>query len=121
AGGVIPLWWQRLRSRPDSGAAKATAGLELRDSVAVLTLTGRFVGVHADVLREAFVRAAAASVPRVRVDLAAVDQIDAAAIGLLLLLRAHQRDAGGSLELIGARRAVQRQLRWHGAEYLLTS
>ncbi|HJW10162.1 MAG TPA: WecB/TagA/CpsF family glycosyltransferase, partial [Albitalea sp.] len=85
AGGVIPLWWQRLRSRPDSGAAKATAGLELRDSTAVLTLTGRCVAVHADVLREAFAQAATAAVPRVRVDLAAVDQIDAAAIGLLLL------------------------------------
>ena len=117
--GVIPLWWQRLWARNDAGMLKASVDIDRAGSSAELKLAGACHAAHADVLRPALEKVAMADVRKVRVDLSAVERVDSWAIGMLLLLRAHQRDSGMALDVHGAQPSIRRQFRYHGADYLL--
>ena len=89
----------------------ATAGLSTREygGHVVVALDGELDVVDAAGVM-AVLAAAAARDPRIIVDLAALEFIDCCALGVLGLVRAQARQAGGDLLLAAPRGPVQRIL-----------
>jgi len=113
---LLPLWWRRLRapSDPRQGEASLTA----TPQGTLLRLIGHLEGPGQAPLRSALAEAARARAP-IEIDMTALQDLDAHACGLLLLLHAWQRDIGQPLQLRAVPGPVRRRLRHHGADFLL--
>ncbi len=108
--------WHRASPRALRDAALAA---ELVDGVQVLRLRGAWTGANLAPLREGFDRIGRAGAADVRLDLAQVTHLDAASLGLLLLLRGHQSKRGRRLEIVGCTPRLRRLFHRAGAEFLL--
>ncbi|PPE67297.1 WecB/TagA/CpsF family glycosyltransferase [Caldimonas caldifontis] len=118
-GSVLPLWWARVRR--DRHASRLDTHLEAPAAGAVtLRLRGVCVAATVPALRQACKDALALSCD-LRLDLQAVEELDAEAMGLLLLVQAHQQRLGRGCAITVASPLVRRRLRQHGCADLLKS
>lgn len=116
--GVLPLWWQRVVAAAAGHGAAPKVEICTSDIGTTVTLAGHCTGHHREVLRNAF-RHAAQTQGAITIDLSKVTRLDAWAMGLLLLLYGHQRDAFASLVLAGVSAPLRRQFLYHGTSFLL--
>lgn len=118
-GSVLPLWWARVRR--DRHASRLDTHLEAPAAGAVtLRLRGVCVAATVPALRQACKDALALSCD-LHLDLQAVEELDAEAMGLLLLVQAHQQRLGRGCAITVASPLVRRRLRQHGCADLLAS
>lgn len=82
---------------------------QLHGDLLIITVRGRFEYHEHATFRDAY-ESAPDGVRSYRVDLDAVEHIDSAALGMLILLRRHAESRGGSVSLAGARPQVRRVL-----------
>lgn len=115
--GVLPLAWQRWTQRCPPHREPGVA-LSRQGGAVTIALSGTLYAAGLGALRHAFTDATTSSA-RIELDLSGVKGIDAAAIGLLMLLHGHQRDAAQALVLCGESTALRRQFQRHQAEFLL--
>ena len=93
--------------------------IEVEDGVGqVIRLNGPWSHDSSQGLRDAFRKTAMADLP-VTIELEGTTYVDAAIIGLLMLMRGHMSERSQELSVRGASRVVRRILRHHCAEYLL--
>ncbi len=85
----------------------------------VVTLDGRITAVNRDSVRETF-RTLADEAGDVTIDMSGVEYVDAAFLGLLLLLRKHIVRGGGRLSVIAPSARLRRLFVWNSVEYLLS-
>jgi N-acetylglucosaminyldiphosphoundecaprenol N-acetyl-beta-D-mannosaminyltransferase len=116
-GSVLPLWWARLwRNRHES---RLDAHLEtLPEGHLTLRLSGVCTTATVPALRQACKDALALS-RGLSLDLQGVEELDAEAIGLLLLVQAHQQRLGRRCVVRAASLIVRRRLVQHGCTDLL--
>ncbi len=113
---VVP-YRRLLRARGD-GVASGEVSTDRDEQRVVVTLAGTWDHTNVDQLRGPF-RAAAGSELPVEVDLGAVSYVDAAVLGLMLVLRKHQDLNGQPLRVLNPSADVRRILRYSELEYLL--
>ena len=115
---VLPLWWQRVwaAGRPQS-VATVTGGMSPGGWYEIRL--GTVCGLQQLPAFQACLAEAAQGHCKVVVDLTVTEQVDAWALGRLLLLYGHQRDIEQPLILEGPDENVRRQFRRHGVEFLL--
>ncbi len=77
--------------------------------------TAAAVPLAADAFRKAIARQGA-----INVDLSRTLSVDARFFGLLLMLRKQQKDRGLTLNFVGTSKALTRQFKYNGLEYLLS-
>jgi N-acetylglucosaminyldiphosphoundecaprenol N-acetyl-beta-D-mannosaminyltransferase len=115
---VLPYAWYLCTCMPDPESFR-TARVHCTDdgNVLLLRLAGAWSWKNDAPLRLVLEKATRAG-RSIRVDLAEVDYIDSAFVGLLVLLFGEQRRQGRSLEIVSATEAVLRTIRYCCAEYL---
>ena len=101
---------------------RSSARLELSPggSVHWLALHGNWLPPDLSVLREALKRVTATNAAVV-IDAAGLGVVDHTFVALLIRLYGHQHKHGHTFAVENASKAFVRQLRWHGADYLLAS
>jgi N-acetylglucosaminyldiphosphoundecaprenol N-acetyl-beta-D-mannosaminyltransferase len=117
---VLPYAWYSRRTR--STAEQLTAArIETQDEAQCHVLRLQGVWTHSNIarLRRCFYHAALTG-KNVRLELGGVTHVDSAFIGLVMLLRGHQRRHGKQLLIASLPRAVRRVFWYCGAEYLCT-
>jgi N-acetylglucosaminyldiphosphoundecaprenol N-acetyl-beta-D-mannosaminyltransferase len=114
---VLPLWWARVLRR--RYASRLDAQLDTAPGGAVtLHLRGVCTAATVAALREACKQALAHALD-LRLDLQAVEELDAEAMGLLLRVQAHQQRLGRGCVVCAASPRVRRRLLQHGCADLL--
>ena len=116
---ALRSWTVRL-SRHGQAISEGTVELALggHRMPHTIRLNGIWTEQTSAPLRQAMAQATA--VPGdLRLDLLAVQSMDSAIVGLLLLLRGHYLRCGHGLEFIGVSADARRSLRLYGADYLL--
>ena len=108
--GWLRLEW--LRHGRNSGCSAIPRGL-----ITILSGNATTEAAHAAVI--AFREAIASHMP-IEVDLSQTSAMDARFLGLLLMLRKTLKDSGLTLNFVGISRALARQFRRNGLEYLLS-
>lgn len=117
---VLPLAAYNLALRFASAkSAPTTLGASVGDGGACrLTLAGAWTAGSLSSAREAFDQALVRG-SDIELDLAAVNHIDSAFIGMLMLAYGHQVEHGVKFDIVAASRRVRWLLRMHCADYLL--
>jgi ABC-type transporter Mla MlaB component len=92
----------------------------VQDSIVQLKLSGAFCGGSEGHLRTKF-KLAVAQCSDIRIDLSKTECMDAEALGLLLLLSAHQLEIGCRVDLDFASAALKRNFRFYGVNNLFES
>lgn len=115
---VIPYSWFLRRRRVDAAqlaAAAAQAGNEGDDHV--IRLRGAWNRSNLACLRQCFSQAAASG-RDVILEMAEVTYVDAAFLGLAILLQGHQKRSGRRLRMVSLQQPVRRIMKYCQAEYL---
>jgi N-acetylglucosaminyldiphosphoundecaprenol N-acetyl-beta-D-mannosaminyltransferase len=117
---VIPLRLYELRRRLKGGVPDLAATQHADQGLVTVTLAGSAASQNIGQARDCFA-AAVGSGKNVTLDLSALKWMDARFLGLVLMLRKQLRSRGRELRLCGASRSLQRMLRLHGLNFLLSS
>ena len=94
--------------------------VEVRNGVAVVSVSGDIDVSHTLVLREALATSMEAEAPRLVIDLSDVDFVDSAGIGLLVTAHRRAAQTGGRLVLTGVNDVVAHVLALTRTDRLLT-
>jgi N-acetylglucosaminyldiphosphoundecaprenol N-acetyl-beta-D-mannosaminyltransferase len=117
-GHAVPLWWQRVWARTQGQGGSLRVDAAMQGLAFQLKLGGVCDATQLAPLRAAFADATSVN-QKIVIDLAGLVRIDAAAMGMFLLLYGHQRDIGLPLEIVGLSAAMRRQFGYHCTEFLL--
>ena len=115
---VLPALVLRIASALHRRSALAQIDVEVIAERTLLTLRGTWISSGLDVLRNKF-HEATQTPSHVDLDLKAVDHIDHAFIGLLMLLYGHQQEAGRSFRIIAISPSAKRIVHLNCAGFLL--
>jgi N-acetylglucosaminyldiphosphoundecaprenol N-acetyl-beta-D-mannosaminyltransferase len=117
---LLPYVWHSIRNRPDAEqlAAVRAVAVEVTQSYAI-RLQGAWMHSNIPRLRRCFHQAALAG-KDVWLDMSGVTHVDSAVVGLVMLLRSHQRQRGMQLRIASPSLPVRTVFRYCCAEYLFS-
>lgn len=118
---VVPFAWLMYRHGPTQQELDSAA-IELQDkgNEIVIRLRGAWVQDNLKPLREYFSKAVLSG-KDLRIDLEHVSYVDAAFLGLVMLLQGHQKQHGRKLVIESVQQPVRRVIKYCCAEYLCLS
>lgn len=116
---VIPNWLDIRRHAPSAEALDAAAATLHEDhGITALSLRGAWTGTNIGPLRPLFARLAAADAD-IRIDMEDITHVDAAILGLILLLHGHQQQRGRRLSCHPLSPQARRAFTFGCCEFLL--
>jgi N-acetylglucosaminyldiphosphoundecaprenol N-acetyl-beta-D-mannosaminyltransferase len=118
---IVPCAWLMHRHKPTRRELdSAVIELEDQGSQIVIRLCGAWVEDNLKPLRECFSKAVLSG-QDLRIDLEHVSCVDAAFLGLVMLLQGHQKQHGRQLQIVSLQTPVRRVIKYCCGEYLCLS